>query len=267
MSSLRIFIFVFCISVVFNIQAQQPNVMRENAAPTYGMAVKPTNFEDYLVQLAIQNSAEVEAGRYDIEGRNQEILLAKKDWTRNLTGGLNLNDVSLPFFYRYTLGQRTFAGRPIDTTRFANIVTYPLWSLNLNVNIGDFVIRKSKVRLAESKKKMSEMEQLAKKQKLRGEVLKRYTDYLSTFEILKVRLQALDVADAARAQINSLFSVNKVKIEEYNEANRAYFDALENKVKGEVDVKIKKVGLEELIGVRWEQVERVKTSYDEQQKK
>ena len=58
---------------------------------------KPTTFEEYLVLLAWQNSPELEGQKYDIDARKEEISLAKKEWTRNIQAGLNMNDVSFPY--------------------------------------------------------------------------------------------------------------------------------------------------------------------------
>ena len=235
-------------------------------SPTSLEDVRPLTFEDYLVQLAWQNSFELEGSKYEIDARGQEISLAKKDWTRNLQAGLNMNDVSFPYFLVNTLGQETWFGRKIDLTKVPAVATYPLWNVGVGVNFGDLLARKNKVKFAENRKKISESELNSKKQKLKGEVLKRYQEYLSSFDIYKVRIQALDAAESNKNQIQSLFSVNKVQFEDYNTANKAYYDALESKVRGEAEIKIKRIAIEELIGTKWESVERVKSTYEDKKK-
>jgi outer membrane protein TolC len=231
---------------------------------THLLDVRPATFEEYLVQLAWKNSPELEGSTYEIEARRQEISLAKKDWTRNLQAGLNFNDVSFPYFVYYNLGIKEIGGRAVDTSRFTRIATSPLLQVGVSLNFGDLIVRKHKVKYAQNRVKMSESEQNFKKQKLRGEILKRYQEYLSTKDILKVRLQSLDAAEANKTQISNLFSINKAKFEDYNTANKAYFDALESRVRGEGDIKLKKIALEELLGFRWELIEPI---YDGYQKK
>ncbi|MBL7815654.1 MAG: TolC family protein [Saprospiraceae bacterium] len=238
-----------------------------NASPNSLDDVRPLTFEDYLVQLAWQNSFEVEGAKHEMDARSQEISLAKKDWTRNLQAGLNMNDVSFPYFLYNSLGKRYWFGNPIDPTRIPSVATYPMWNIGAGVNFGDLLVRKNKVKFAENRLKISEADMNSKKQKLRGEVLKRYQEYVSSFDILKVRIQALDAAEANKNQIQSLFSVNKVQFEDYNTANKAYYDALESKVRVEGEIKLKRIALEELIGVKWESVERVKVTYDDQKEK
>jgi outer membrane protein TolC len=228
-----------------------PNLL-ENSTDL--LETRPATFEEYLVQLAWKNSPELQGSGYEIEARRQEISLAKKDWTRNIQAGFNINQVSIKDI-----------GRKADTSLLTQQFTaYPLWQVGVGVNFGDLIVRKHKVKFAQSKVKLSEAEENFKKQKLRGEILKRYQEYLSSKDILKVRLQSLDAAEANKTQISNLFSINKAKFEDYNTANKAYFDALESKVRGEGEIKLKKIALEELLGCRWERIEPI---YDSYQKK
>jgi hypothetical protein len=253
------------------ILAQQPNQPYDNKSPyrmplQFGNTVdtmRPRTFEDYLVMLSWQNSFEIEGASHDVEMKHQEIQLAKNDWKRNIAqASLNMNDVALPYFMVNTLGVETLFGQKIDLTKVPSVATFPIWNVGTTVNFGDLVLRKNKVKAAVEKKKISEAEMNFKKQKLRGEVLKRYQELMGTYEILKVRLQSFDAAEAIKIQIANLFSLNKARLEDYNEANKNYFDAMEAKVRAETEIKLKKVALEELIGYRWEQVEPLRANYE-----
>ena len=241
------------------LQAQQIIVQNENISP---MNMRTMTFEDYLVQLTWANSPETEGGKYEIEARKQQIELAKKDWTRNLSAGFNFNDVSYPYFLVNTLGVKKYFGNTIDLTKLPTVATNPLWQVAVGVNFGDLYVRKNKVKYAESNKKISEADLNLIKQKLKAEVLKRYQEYLVSIEIYKVRLQSLDATEANKNQISNLFSVNKASFQDFNEANKAYTDALEAKIKADSDIKIKKIGIEELVGVRWESLEKLKANFD-----
>jgi outer membrane protein TolC len=246
--------------LAFGLNAQSTLAQNENVSPSNQQ--RPTSFEDYLVQLALTSSPELEGSKYEIETHKQEISLAKKDWTKNMQAGVNLNDVSLPYFLKYNLGIDRIGGKLIDTTRFARIATYPLWQIGMSLNFGDLIQRKHKIKFAENKKKMSESEANFKRQKIKAEVLKRYQEYLATLEILKVRLESQDAADANKVQMAALFKANKASFTDYNEANKTYADARESTIKGEFEIKIKKIALEELVNTKWENLEKVKASYD-----
>ena len=259
---MRKLITTLAFSILFCAAFSQKNInQNENMSPLSNQ--RPPTFEEYLVQLAITNSPEAEGGKYDIDARKQEISLAKIEWRRNLTGGFNFNDVSVPYFLVNGLGVKNWFGNPIDLTKVPQVATSPLWNVGLGLNFGDLYNRKYKIKYAQDKVKISESELEFKKQKLRGEVLKRYQEYVATFDILKVRLQALDAAESNKTQISNLFSVNKASFIDFNTANKAYFDALENKVKAESEIKIRRIALEELIGVKWETVEKVKATYEQ----
>lgn len=226
----------------------------------------PRDFEDYLVQLAMTNNPELEAVGYQLEIDRQEILLAKKEWNKNLTTGINVNESNLPYFMVNTLNIKTIGGREIDLDRIPQTVNYPFWNLGFNFNVGDILNRKNKVAIAETRQKITQTEGKRRKMEIRALVLGRYQKYLATIEVLKVRLQLVDVAEANKSAVSNAYAVNKAKIEEYNEANKSYFLALEEKVKAESDIKLAKYELEEVIGAKWEVVEKMKAAYDDANK-
>ncbi|MFM2267242.1 MAG: hypothetical protein RL757_683 [Bacteroidota bacterium] len=226
----------------------------------------PRDFEDYLVQLAIANNPDIEAVGHKLEIDRQEISLAKKEWNKNLTAGINVNESNLPYFLVNTLNITKINGREIDLGRIPQTVNYPFWNLGLNLNVGDILNRKHKIKIAETKQKITLTEGKRRKTEVRMEVLTRYQKYLSTFEILKVRLQLVDAAEANKISVANLYAVNKAKIDEYNEANKAYFEALEEKVKAESEIKLAKYELEGVLGERWETVEKMKLAYENAEK-
>jgi hypothetical protein len=70
------------------------------------------------------------------------------------------------------------------------------------------------------------------------------------------------VAEVSKTQISNLFAVNKASFEDFNEANKSYFDAVEGKLKAQSEVKIKQIAMEELIGIKWETAEKMRTVYE-----
>ena len=136
----KLILIILSISIPCVFYAQNPPVQND-MKPNDFNNVKPTTFEDYLVQMAWTSSPETEGARYEIDARTQEVQLAKKDWTRNLQAALNFNDVSFPYFLRYNLGVERIGGRAIDTSRFSRIATYPLWQVGIGLNFGDVITR------------------------------------------------------------------------------------------------------------------------------
>ena len=68
------FFSLLCSSFLFaQNPAQKPLVFGNNNTTS---VTKPTNFEEYLVQLAITNSPELEGAKYEIDARGEEIGIA-----------------------------------------------------------------------------------------------------------------------------------------------------------------------------------------------
>jgi outer membrane protein TolC len=244
-----------------------PVNLQRNAQSAFNVEpTRPRDFEDYLVQLALTNSPETEASQYQLDIARNEISLAKKDWTRNLSTSINFNESNYPYFLVNTLGVTNLFGREIDLARVPNTVNFPLWNFGATINFGDLIFRKHKVRIAEDKRKLTELELTKRKFQIRADVLTLYQKYLLTFEVVKTRLQALDAAQSNQISVANLYAINKARIEDYNEANRVFFEALESKIRAETEIKIAKYALEEVIGTRWENVEKIKASYEEQEK-
>ncbi len=222
---------------------------------------KPTNFEDYLVSLAWKNNPSNDALGYKVEFEKQERGVAKKEWTRNLTLGSNLNESNYPYFLVNYLNKKQINGRDIDLTKIPTVVTYPLWNIGIGVNIGDLIVRKHKIKAADQKIKIAEADVNQQKLKIRAETLSRYQKYISTFEVLKARIQSLSTAEANKAFIADLWSENKVKFEDSNEANKTYFEALEAKINADLEVKLAKINVEEIVGIKWEVLEKFKGTF------
>lgn len=247
----KLFFMVGCVVLScsnIHLAAQNPTTTRPAAATA------SRDFEEYLVQIAIANNPDLQAVTHKKEIDAQEILIAKKDWLKNSLVGLNINESNLPYFMVNTLGVRSLFGREIDLARIPNIVTYPLWNIGFGINISDMLNRKHKVKIAQERLKITDTEGVRRRTEIRVKVLQRYQKYLMAYEIYKIRLQALDIAETNQKNVTELFKVNKAKLDDYGSANKMYFDALEGKAKAEIDIKIARFDLEEVLGVKWEQV-------------
>jgi outer membrane protein TolC len=261
-ANIRIILFSFSITLVLissNSLAQ--STVDYDKLVSAGQDTKPSTFEEYLVQLAWKNNPSNEALSYKVEIEKQEKSIARKEWTRNLTLGSNLNESNYPYFLVNYLKIKEIGGRKIDLTAIPSIVTYPLWNIGVGVNIGDLIVRKHKIGIADQKIKIAEADVNQQKLKIRAETLNRYQKYLSSIEILKARVQALTTADANKEMINQLFEANKANFEDVNTSNGTYYESIESKIQADLDVKIAKINIEEIVGVKWDVLERFKVQF------
>ena len=94
-----------------------------------------------------------------------------------------------------------------------------------------------------------------RKLEIRAETLQRYAMYKLAKELYKTRTLAEQEANANYLVIQQLYKSDEKTFEEYTTASAAYFAAMEARMKAETDVQLAKFRLEEMIGIRWEQVQ------------
>lgn len=203
---------------------------------------RPKTFEDYLVQLAWKNSPQSKILDNTKQMAELEVDLTKREWMDNMQAQWNLNEISLSnIIYDH------------DDPLF---VAMPIWNVSATVNLDDIFNRKKKIELNKHEVNIAEENINLLKLRVRAEVLKRYYDYQSAIEILKVRTEAEQDANENYILLGQLFKKDKVKFEELNNASIAYINTKESKIKAEVEIKKTKAILEQIIGVTWEEAEK-----------
>ncbi len=210
--------------------------------------VRPRTFEEYLVQLAWQNTAENRVKELQKEIREEEVVKARRSWTRDVQAGFNLNEVSLANLLESP-------DNPAD-----NIVIYPLYQFSVTVPLSTFVLGPHERRIAELQVKAAEAELNQQKLAIRAEVLRRYQKYLLALEVLEARALAEADAEATYKLVQKMFEnrTGEVQYEDMNAASSNYYHAREARLKAEADVQLARIDLEEMIGIPWEMAERWK---------
>lgn len=193
------------------------------------------SFEEKLVRLAWKNYPINETYYRQIKISHKQVHLARWSWTDNFRVFYNLND-------------KTIAN---DGTNAGGI---PTVGLGVGVNLGSFISVPGKVKIAKEQEKISEAELKAQKLKIRAEVLQRYNTYKLNQELLKMRAQALEDAHSTYLLITKRFQSGEATLEEYNGMSLSYNNAQEAKLVAENNLATAKILLEEMIGVRVEEV-------------
>ena len=91
---------------------------------------------------------------------------------------------------------------------------------------------------------------------IRAEVLRRYKDYQLKVELLKIRTQAHDDSYSTHQLITRDFEKGAATLEEFIKSAAAYNASVEAKLIANKNVLESKITLEELIGVKLEDVGR-----------
>ncbi len=137
----------------------------------------------------------------------------------------------------------------------------PGYNYGLSVSLGQLFTTGPRIDMAKEMQKVEELERDQSKLNLRKEVLHRYNEHLLSIEILKTRQLAEEDASATFQLISALFKKNRANFDEKNKASITYYDTMEKRLAAETEVSNTKYSLEEILGVKWEQVERLKVRY------
>lgn len=211
-----------------------------------GEESRPRTFEDYLVQLAWNNSpnGKVLSNQQAIAGLETD--LTKRDWMKNASVQWNLNEISLSnIIYP-------------DNELF---VALPIWNVTASVDMDLLFNRKKKIQISKQKEEIVQQNINYLKLQTRAAVLDAYNAYLLTIDILKVRKEAEQFSFQTRTLVTELFEQNKAEFEDVSRAAESYAKAREGVLEAESNIRQTRIALEELIGIPLEQAERLGAAY------
>lgn len=211
-----------------------------------GEDTRPKTFEDYLVQLAWNNGPQGKALNNQQKIAELEVDLSKREWMDNASLQWNINEISLSNIV-YP-----------DNDLF---VALPIWNVSANIELSTIFNRKKKIDISKQKLEITKQNIDLLKMQVRAEVLERYYKYLTSLEMLKVATEAVQDATENHILLKALFKENKADFEELTRASLAYTNAKRSKLEAEMDIKLTKVALEEVIGVPYEEAEKYGSIY------
>ncbi|MEL7020014.1 MAG: TolC family protein [Bacteroidota bacterium] len=200
-------------------------------------------YKDLLVQLAWLNAPRKKMLEHQQSAANEDVNLAKKAWTDLL---------------RANVGIVPGGGRG-DTVQVDNVVLFqPRLSFGATVDLGFLFTTKNEVNKAKALARVLDWEINEQKLEIRAETEKRYEEYLLTFEVLKARQKAEIDAEAVYQYFSELFKNGDGEFEDFNRASESYHNAVEGTLNARAEVQIAKIALEEMIGIRLEEAERLR---------
>jgi outer membrane protein TolC len=207
---------------------------------------RPRDFEEYLVQLAWNNAPQNAKTAARVNIAKAKLKATKGEWGNAVGGNVGINP-------RDSLSAPGIANLPNGA------IVYPGYNFGISLNLGPLLTAKGKVTAAKEEIKVAEAEVNELKITIRTQTLMAYRHYLTTIEILKARVQALESASANRTFLRERFNSNKAEYDDLNAAENTYFKSLEDKIVAEGNIQIAKIDLEGLIGIKYEVAEKYKT--------
>ncbi len=221
-------------------------------------------FSEYLVQLAWINNPENKILQSDIKIAEEEIKLAKWDWTEDIAASFNLNDRNWKkeqSFIPYTIPEDLRRVDLLESEALVEVATpgvtlFPRYNLTATVRLGTFLNNPKKTEIARQQLQIEEYELGQQKILVRKEVLRLYLGYVQRIEMLKIRTQGVEDVDAAYKYVANLFKIGEASFEQFNQASSGLLRAKEALLQTENEVKLIKLDLEMLIGMTLESARR-----------
>jgi len=199
-----------------------------------------------LVQIAWQNQPNVEVLKSQLIIFKQDHKKARNAWFDYLNLGFNANE--------YTLGLRQnnqvdATGKPVSGNQF-----YPIFNASLNLKLNSFSYIPAEKKKTAENIKIGEENIKEKKLTLRATVLSSYQQYLMAKELLALQVEMTEDAASRNALFQQKFKDGKVSLDDLNLASNNLLDQKSRQIALEGRVELAKINLEELIGMKLEDV-------------
>ena len=198
---------------------------------------KARDFSEYLVQLAWLNSPDGAIAFEEVKIAQDEAKNVRKEWTRDVQAIFNLNEGNL---------------RPASAT---NNAFFPRYNFGVTFNVYNLLTQKTKSRIGQRKVDVAELQVNDRKLAVRAETLVRYANYRLTKDVYQTRALAEQDMNANFILVEQLYKTDEATFEQYTLASTSFYQAKEASIRAATDIQIAKFRLEEMIGLKWEQVQ------------
>ncbi len=198
---------------------------------------KAREFSEYLVQLAWQNYPESAIAQGELLNARSDNKNIKKEWMRDVQASFNLNESNL---------------RGVDT--FGNVF-FPRYNIGVTMNLYSILTQKEKSKIGHQRVDIAGHKVNQRKLEIRAETLQRWANFRLSRDILKERALVEQEFNNTFIIVQQLYKSDEKTLEEYTTASAAYYQAREARIRAATDQELAKYQLEEIIGLRWEQVQ------------
>lgn len=235
---IKFFIVIILFLAFYNLSEAQ-DTQRKNLLDTNKIISQNPDTTDYLeklIYIAWQNYPDNLANQYLVDIAEEDLFQRKWSWLDNL---------NLTYQYNPQPGTST---NPNDNSAL------PKFGIGVSINIGSIFTTPSKISQGKYYVARAKLGVVQQKLYIRSEVSKRYAYYIGNINLMKIRTQAVNDAQSSLVNIKYKYESGQVDLEEYNRALRTYTDNLERQAVAEMDVQFNKANLEQLVGIKLEDI-------------
>ncbi len=210
----------------------------------YNTIILPKNaqdidFHEKLIRIAWENNPEHEILNRQMNITNYELRKAKVQWFNNIKVSGNLNEFNID--------------PSRDVTQRSQF--FPRYNVGAAFSLGELISNPMDVKMRREQMKIAVETINATKLNLRAEVLRRYEAFLRDQELLRLQTQTTEDMLATFNLMEQRFRNGEATLDEYNIVQNSYNAEITKKVSSQTNYNISKINLEELIGVKLEDIQ------------
>jgi len=201
------------------------------------LEAKARDIGEYIVQLAWLNSPEGHIAETEMLNARSELKNIKKEWMRDVNASFNFNESNL---------------KGVDTL---GNVFFPRYNFGLTLNLYNILSQKEKNNIGRREMNIAGERINQRKREIRATALTRWADFRLAREIFKERSTVELDLNNNFILIQQLYKSDEATLEQYTTTSATYYQAREARIRAQTELEIAKFKLEEIIGLRWEQVQ------------
>jgi outer membrane protein TolC len=199
---------------------------------------KSPDFAEKLVQLAWKNHPSNEVIRRDVNVATYAVRQSAASWL----------DV-----VRFTGNMNEFTINP-QSDVFGRSAFYPRYNVSASISLGMFLTIPYTTRMNKERLYQAQANVNVQKLTVRNQVLKAYNEYVLREKMFKVQSQLLMDNETSHKLIEQRFKNGETNFETYSASLTSYSSMVVNQLESERNFKNAKLDLEQLIGMRLEDV-------------
>lgn len=194
-----------------------------------------------LVQLAWENNPANQELLHQARVAKYDYKLEKWSWISSITASGNLNEFTLN-------PQKVQEDNPTFSPFF------PRYNFGISLSLGTFFLTPMKSKQANMSYEIVQEQINQQKLTLRALVLTRYQDYIMNQKLFDVQNEITEDEYSEYLLAEQSFKKGDVSLERFKQVTRIYNAELTKRITLERDLNVSKIALEEIIGVRLEDV-------------
>lgn len=198
---------------------------------------KARDIAEYMVQLAWLNSPEGRIAESELLNSRSENKNTRKEWMRDVNASFNINESNLK-------GADTLGN-----------VFFPRYNFGLTLNLYNILSQKEKNNIGKRRMDIAEERIHKRKREIRADALTAWANFRLAREIFKERSTVELDLNNNFILIQQLYKSDEATLEQYTTTSATYYEAREARIRAQTEAEIAKFKLEEIIGLRWEQVQ------------